>query len=489
MERLVQYRKRSLLLRSIGLVLALAAAPAQAATFTGIAAPNGGLFTPSDLSGNGRVVVGAESNRAVRWEAGVATSLYSPCVGCPAWAYIETSSFDGGVLGGMGYRWDHGVFSPLQAPGGEKWFQTGGVSDNGSVMVGTCRGGFCRWEGGVSSFFAPPPGLDSTLGPPKSSADGSVFAASCRQPIQPSQDFAVRWDDGVATVLPGLTPTSTSHALGLSADGAVIVGESSNPTYRAVYWKDGAVNPLPFLPAQPDPYSSASDASADGSVIVGRADAVRVTHPGEIPERATLWFDGAAHRIDDLLAAQGVDLTGWTLTAAQSVSDDGSTIVGMGIDPDQVERSWIAHLDRCSNGLDDDRDGAADDADAGCTSPTDPSELGVECAVAMSQPSYGDGDQVIISDLRFANAETFAVPVRLQLQLTLPIGITANVLDLGAADPFEILGSFDQQLGSITMFRVGPQIPLRGHFEWRCALEDPATGAVLFEKRAPFELQ
>jgi hypothetical protein len=40
----------------------------------------------------------------------------------------------------------------------------------------------------------------------------------------------------------------------------------------------------------------------------------------------------------------GLDLTGWTLTGASGISDDGKTIVGRGINPDGNEEAWIAGL-------------------------------------------------------------------------------------------------------------------------------------------------
>ncbi len=38
----------------------------------------------------------------------------------------------------------------------------------------------------------------------------------------------------------------------------------------------------------------------------------------------------------------GLDLTGWTLSEAWNISDDGLTIVGYGNNPDGYTEAWIA---------------------------------------------------------------------------------------------------------------------------------------------------
>jgi hypothetical protein len=48
--------------------------------------------------------------------------------------------------------------------------------------------------------------------------------------------------------------------------------------------------------------------------------------------------------IRDLLAGQGVDLTGWTLDQAQAVSADGRFVVGVGTNPSGDSEAWLADL-------------------------------------------------------------------------------------------------------------------------------------------------
>jgi hypothetical protein len=83
------------------------------------------------------------------------------------------------------------------------------------------------------------------------------------------------------------------------------------------------------------------------------------------------------------------------------------------------------------------------------------------------------------------------VRTRLRLQLKLPSAFihVVNGIDIGADGSFHLPANFDNQLGPVTMFTLDQSVPIRGDFEWRCALEDPDTGAVIFEDRAPFRLQ
>jgi hypothetical protein len=110
------------------------------------------------------------------------------------------------------------------------------------------------------------------------------------------------------------------------------------------------------------------------------------------------------------------------------------------------------------------------------------------CDVEMSQATYTNGQDVVITSLRFQNSSPNAIQTRLRLQITLPFGVTANAIDLGAAGGFFIPGNFDHQLGPVTMFTLQPGQP-RGDFRWRCALEDPTTGAIQAEDVATFTFQ
>ena len=48
----------------------------------------------------------------------------------------------------------------------------------------------------------------------------------------------------------------------------------------------------------------------------------------------------------DVLVANGlaVELTGWTLSEARAISDDGFTIAGFGVNPDGKTEAWVATI-------------------------------------------------------------------------------------------------------------------------------------------------
>jgi hypothetical protein len=62
-------------------------------------------------------------------------------------------------------------------------------------------------------------------------------------------------------------------------------------------------------------------------------------------ERAFAWTQSRdMFDLRDELVALGLDLTGWTLTAATGVSADGTVIVGRGINPSGDREAWRAEL-------------------------------------------------------------------------------------------------------------------------------------------------
>jgi len=46
--------------------------------------------------------------------------------------------------------------------------------------------------------------------------------------------------------------------------------------------------------------------------------------------------------IDAVLAAHGIDLTGWVLSQATSILADGRTIVGYSTNPNGFEEGWVS---------------------------------------------------------------------------------------------------------------------------------------------------
>ena len=85
-------------------------------------------------------------------------------------------------------------------------------------------------------------------------------------------------------------------------------------------------------------FSEATDVSADGSLIVGTGDTASSA-------MALIWnSENGLQSIQDLLIASGVDLTGWQLTQARGISEDGNIIAGYGTNPDGITEAWVANI-------------------------------------------------------------------------------------------------------------------------------------------------
>ena len=66
---------------------------------------------------------------------------------------------------------------------------------------------------------------------------------------------------------------------------------------------------------------------------------------GSSASQAFIWdAQHGLRRVKDLLTADGINLTGWNLTGAVGISDDGQTILGYGTNPTGATVPWIATL-------------------------------------------------------------------------------------------------------------------------------------------------
>jgi probable HAF family extracellular repeat protein len=141
--------------------------------------------------------------------------------------------------------------------------------------------------------------------------------------------------------LPG--GTFDSQARGVSANGSVVVGQSNSASGREAFrWTSaGGMVGLGDLPGGSF-FGRANGVSADGSVVVGLGSSA-------VGSEAFVWdATNGMRSIQDILTAQGVDLTGWQLTEGRAVSADGSIIVGYGTNPSGFTEAWLADLSASS---------------------------------------------------------------------------------------------------------------------------------------------
>jgi probable HAF family extracellular repeat protein len=145
-----------------------------------------------------------------------------------------------------------------------------------------------------------------------------------------------------------------SRASAVSADGSIVVGRgSSSLGAEAFIWSEvDGMNGLGDLGGGPldtadygSPFLSiAVDVSADGSTVVGTA-ASTLPDGARRPEAFVWTARDGMRSIRDILTAEGIDLTGWTLDVATSISADGRTIVGTGTRPNErTKEAWLARL-------------------------------------------------------------------------------------------------------------------------------------------------
>lgn len=282
----------------------------------------------SGLSPDGGFVVGTACEptrgllRAMTWSPAGLSGLPGTDFGL---IHVTASSFGANVIVGDGgpdaapFRWETGGVRFLLE--GQQGLATA-VTPEGSVVVGTLlaqNGHFhaFRWSeatGTVDLGALAEPGADDYG--VSVSADGSIVLGQ----TEASGAFVWTARDGFEAI-----GGSAGKALDISADGTTVVGAFAGETPLAggFVWNHDEIELFADVP---------SAVNGDGSLIVGGSTA------------AVGWSAGGApFAFADVLAAAGVDLTGWELTRASDVSSDGRVVMGDGLLKGQA-RQWIAWL-------------------------------------------------------------------------------------------------------------------------------------------------
>lgn len=297
----------------------------------GLGGLSGNDSDAAGVSADGLVVVGISDNRAFRWTSVAGMTSLGPGAG-RAYAVNSDGSVVVGYEGSFGtreaVRWtnDGGTQILGTLPGGAT-SNAYGVNADGSVVVGESDSidglRAFRWTdfGGMQHLSALDGGTSSARGV---SGDGQIVVG---RSTSGDGTRAFRWTeaDGMES-LGVLDGGAASEASAISANGLVIVGfsESSDGT-RAFRWTEsGGMRDLGLFAGRGE--SMAHAVNADGQVIVGAA-----TAPDGTDSQAFRWKESTGMQsLEDLLTAQGVDISGWELADATGVSGDGEIIVGAG---------------------------------------------------------------------------------------------------------------------------------------------------------------
>ena len=293
------------------------------------------------VSADGLVIVGKgtsdSGDEAFRWEAGP-VNCEEGQMNCQA----GQTSLAAGQMTGLG-----------DLEGGEFTSGAWDVSGDGSVIVGAGTSEASspdvqafRLEGEVMTPLGEPQEAVIVSRAKGISNDGSVVVGS--REVEDYREEAFRWEGGEMTGLGvlGRLPSGSrwssrwSRSWAASDDGSVIVGTSSSPEgQQAFRWEAGEMIGLGDLPE--GAFSSiAYSVSGNGSVIVGTGSSAASDDP---QNEAFIWnsVNGMRGLQNVLENHMGLDLPGWTLTAARDISYHSRVITGYGINPDGNQEAWL----------------------------------------------------------------------------------------------------------------------------------------------------
>jgi uncharacterized membrane protein len=315
------------------------------------------------VSANGTVVAGRATIsssvfRGVRWTRGrtdyLPTSLPQSSMSkvsasgeyVVGWEAPE-SGFDSEVL-----RWRPGSpplhLTPL--PAGDNGSFGGGISDDGSVVVGYgyvqghIVGRAFRWTAPTGPVILDllPGTNSSTTG--AVSGDGATIAGTCENTTTDAKR-AFRWRNGEGTTeLRASVHGQSTEAFAVNGDGSVVVGTSGG---AAAIWEGGARARVLSTST-----STALCVTRDGRVAGGYSGT-------SSSPRATYWDERGQYFLDVELGAALP--AGWTLRRINGVTDNGTTFVGTGrISGSNSERAFMATV-RCPADFNRDRQGNSQD--------------------------------------------------------------------------------------------------------------------------------
>jgi probable HAF family extracellular repeat protein len=360
-SRMKAYRtKISVVLLGFILVIGVGNSQCGAASFRGLGFLQGGTCSEArGVSAKGMVVVGTSCTpsgvQAFRWtNDGGMKGVPVPTGLIKSWG-VDVSAdgnlilgqgrkSDGSPYGYEGFLWNYASGCMYHITAENRSIFVTGMTSDGSIVVGN------EWTEGTEGKYTPyrwsPEGQVEYLnllydGEPATdveavSADGRVIVGSKLYDTYPFRRIIYWTEDEVLTF-------GAQTAIATSRNGAVVVGTVDNlqtQLFEAYRWsRDTGV--ILLGTCLPRHHSRAMDVSGDDLIIVGY-----VQSDSTDEQMAMMWDQKHGMRLlkDVLQNDLGLDLSGWKLTRALAISDDGSTIVGDGWNPENQTEAWRANI-------------------------------------------------------------------------------------------------------------------------------------------------
>jgi probable HAF family extracellular repeat protein len=345
----------ALLVAALG--AALGAPAAAQASITSIASGPANLRA-TGMSPNGRYIVGADNfdvwyydHTTQSWTgtSGVGSGGATAKIANGPAISANFSNLTTGV-GTEPSRWTAatGAWANLGNLGSISGLSTGtayDISGDGAVVVGLAwvtpgQAHAFRWSAATGMVdLAPGSGVSSRA---NGVSNDGLTVVGWQSPG--STRRATRWQNGVQTFLGTLSTTNPqfgpSEAYAVNANGDVIVGESTGLTFR--WTPSGGMVSLGGVAGYP--ICALLSVSDDGSTCVG------IASNGPFDSRAIVWrpeYGPNVLLLSDVLLAEGVgDVANWTLRSAVDVSADGQVIAGWGIGTSGQTESFRVVLPR-----------------------------------------------------------------------------------------------------------------------------------------------
>lgn len=282
------------------------------------------------ISGDGKVVYG-EVRTTGRWETMVWTAAGGTRAFGPGAPFH--SNYDGSMLVGWLGRWTEASgWQAVPAPSGARSpFRATGISRDGAVIVGYAGDANTRDQGTRWSQSAGPTWIPRL----PSMTDTQAARVGTSSPLivgNYSVGGGATWKfDG--TTVSELTAQGR-HVRDMTPDAATCVGESYGGSACGFVLTLSSLMQIPAVAGHSG--GGAHGVSADGRIVVGQA------HPAY--PHAYIWDSTHSTRLmQDVLTGMGLNLQGFTaLTDCTGISDDGTTITGLGVNSRGLEQAWVA---------------------------------------------------------------------------------------------------------------------------------------------------